>query len=78
MTICPICSSPVLRYVRNHQVTLFCRNCWQEMPILTCEMSCDISEQLKQVAQKSYIPIDDRDVKVNISNPVDIPLKIKN
>ncbi|WP_143289258.1 hypothetical protein [Brunnivagina elsteri] len=72
MTICPCCSSPLLRYVRNHQVTLFCRNCWQEMPILTCEMSSEVPEQLIQMTQKSYISINDRDVQTNVSNSVNL------
>jgi hypothetical protein len=78
MTICPCCSSHLLRYVRNHQVILFCRNCWQEMPTLTCEISGETPEQLKQMAQKSYIPINDREVRVNISNSVNISSKTKN
>jgi len=72
MTICPCCSSPLLRYVRNQQLTLFCRNCWQEMPILTCEMSSEVPEQLIQMTQKSYISINDRDVQMNVSNSVNL------
>ncbi len=77
MTICPCCSSPLLRYIRNRQVTLFCRNCWQEMPILSCEISCETTEQLKQMAQKphpkSHISINDAQVKFNIPNSVNLP-----
>lgn len=79
MTICPCCSSPLLRYVRNRQVTLFCRNCWQEMPILSCEVSCETSEQLKNMTGKPYISINDRDVKFNnISTSINLPSKTKN
>ncbi|AFZ59570.1 hypothetical protein H6G54_13875 [Anabaena cylindrica FACHB-243] len=32
MSNCICCSNKLLRHIRNHQVVLFCRNCWQEMP----------------------------------------------
>ncbi|MGE5656376.1 MAG: hypothetical protein ACM37W_07140 [Actinomycetota bacterium] len=39
MTNCPCCSHPMLRHIRQHQIHWFCRNCWQEMPLLTLEDS---------------------------------------
>jgi len=38
MNTCPCCSHPLLRHVHNHEVYWFCRNCWQEMPILSREI----------------------------------------
>lgn len=37
MNSCPCCSQIMLRHVRQHQVYWFCRNCWQEMPLLDHE-----------------------------------------
>nr|WP_013334642.1 hypothetical protein [Gloeothece verrucosa]ADN17892.1 hypothetical protein Cyan7822_6045 [Gloeothece verrucosa PCC 7822] len=34
MNNCPCCSHIMLRHIRNHQLYWFCRNCWQEMPLL--------------------------------------------
>ncbi|MBD2775975.1 hypothetical protein [Iningainema tapete] len=35
MNYCPCCSHTLLRHIRGHEVYWFCRNCWQEMPVLT-------------------------------------------
>ncbi|MBW4622174.1 MAG: hypothetical protein KME17_22825 [Cyanosarcina radialis HA8281-LM2] len=37
MTDCPCCSHQMLRHVRGKQVYWFCRNCWQQMPLLDWE-----------------------------------------
>jgi len=34
MTTCPCCSHQMLRHVRHQRVYWFCRQCWQEMPLL--------------------------------------------
>jgi hypothetical protein len=37
MNTCPCCSHPLLRHIHRHEVYWFCRNCWQEMPMLSGE-----------------------------------------
>ena len=34
MHSCPCCSDPLLRHIQGAHTYWFCRNCWQEMPIL--------------------------------------------
>lgn len=34
LTVCPCCSSSMLRHIGNHREYWFCRHCWQEMPDL--------------------------------------------
>lgn len=34
MNNCPCCSTRLLRQIRSREVYFFCRQCWQEMPIL--------------------------------------------
>lgn len=34
MNNCPCCSTRLLRQIRSREVYLFCRKCWQEMPVL--------------------------------------------
>ncbi|MFW6359769.1 MAG: hypothetical protein ACOC0N_11240 [Chroococcales cyanobacterium] len=34
MSDCPCCSHRLLRHIRKNEVYYFCRNCWQEMPLL--------------------------------------------
>jgi hypothetical protein len=36
---CPCCSHQLLRHIRNQEVYLFCRTCWQEMPDLSWRQS---------------------------------------
>ena len=31
---CPCCSQTLIRQIRQHQVSWFCRGCWQDMPLL--------------------------------------------
>ena len=33
-TICPCCSTPLLRHLDRRHEYWFCRHCWQEMPDL--------------------------------------------
>lgn len=37
MKNCPCCSMRLLQHIRNNQTYWFCRNCWQEMPLLDLE-----------------------------------------
>ena len=34
LTICPCCSTPMLRHLDRRREYWFCRHCWQEMPDL--------------------------------------------
>ena len=34
LTICPCCSTPMLRHFGHQREYWFCRHCWQEMPDL--------------------------------------------
>lgn len=36
MNYCPCCSDVLLQHIRihEHETYWFCRNCWQEMPVL--------------------------------------------
>jgi hypothetical protein len=34
MALCPCCSGTLLRHIRGHQITHFCRHCWQDMPLI--------------------------------------------
>lgn len=36
---CPCCSQTLIRQIRQHQVSWFCRGCWQDMPLLDQVMS---------------------------------------
>ena len=46
MTKCPCCSHPMLQHVHNNQVYWFCRNCWQEMPLVTSRKDSHYSNQI--------------------------------
>jgi hypothetical protein len=54
---CPCCSHQLLRHIRNQEVYLFCRRCWQEMPDLNrrqCGFSLDIiKEEFPRMLEKA-------------------------
>jgi hypothetical protein len=64
MATCPCCSNPLLRHIRNHQLTHFCRHCWQDMPVL--------EEQHYEVSLSSSLP----GVYVQKYNRPALPLKL--
>jgi hypothetical protein len=39
MNYCPCCSEILLQHIRGSEITWFCRHCWQDMPVLTCNLS---------------------------------------
>ncbi|MEA5552469.1 hypothetical protein VB713_16115 [Anabaena cylindrica UHCC 0172] len=43
MSNCLCCSNQLLRHIRNHQVVLFCRHCWQEMPAINPNKAYSLS-----------------------------------
>ncbi len=49
MSTCPCCSHQLLRHIHRHEVYWFCRNCWQEMPMLSSE------DNLSQRDWKTFI-----------------------
>ncbi len=41
---CPCCSYPLLQHTRTSGIFWFCRHCWQEMPVLSCEHRSSLAE----------------------------------
>lgn len=39
MNNCPCCSGVLLQHVRGSEIAWFCRHCWQDMPVLSCNLS---------------------------------------
>jgi hypothetical protein len=39
MNRCPCCDDTLLQEFRNHELILFCRSCWQEMPDFSAFMN---------------------------------------
>lgn len=48
MNYCPCCSGILLQHVRRSEIAWFCRHCWQDMPVLTCNRSDLLVETNKE------------------------------
>ena len=46
-TICPCCSSKLIRHIEGDRDYWFCRTCWSEMPVI------DSEDKQQEDAQKS-------------------------
>jgi len=55
MTSCPCCAHLLLRHIRHQQMYWFCRQCWQEMPVLV-ETPDTVSVALTLSASIRIIP----------------------
>jgi hypothetical protein len=59
MNSCPCCSNQLLRHVRGNEIYWFCRNCWQQMPVMSVSkfnLSPECEEKLSR-EQKVKTPI---------------------
>ncbi|MBE9007345.1 hypothetical protein IQ259_20300 [Fortiea sp. LEGE XX443] len=48
MNYCPCCSGVLLQHVRGSEIAWFCRHCWQDMPVLTCNRSDLLEEVVRE------------------------------
>ncbi|BAZ70787.1 hypothetical protein NIES4106_55840 (plasmid) [Fischerella sp. NIES-4106] len=46
---CLCCSHQLLQHIRNNRVYWFCRNCWQEMPLLDLEIHNSLSASITTI-----------------------------
>jgi hypothetical protein len=46
---CPCCSYRLLKHIHNNRVYWFCRNCWQEMPLLNLESHNSLSSSVAAI-----------------------------
>lgn len=51
MALCPCCSGTLLRHIRGHHITHFCRHCWQDMPLI--EPMSELTETLDPLSVPS-------------------------
>ncbi|MBK1986252.1 hypothetical protein A0J48_001575 [Sphaerospermopsis aphanizomenoides BCCUSP55] len=43
---CPCCSDSLLKHIRRSETYWFCRTCWQEMPVITLNLSSSLPETI--------------------------------
>ncbi|ALF54019.1 hypothetical protein ACX27_16110 [Nostoc piscinale CENA21] len=48
MNYCPCCSEVLLQHVRGSEITWFCRHCWQDMPVLSCQRPSVLEEVIRE------------------------------
>jgi hypothetical protein len=48
MNYCLCCSGVLLQQVRGSEIGWFCRHCWQDMPVLTCNTSGLLEDALRE------------------------------
>jgi hypothetical protein len=53
MNYCPCCSGVLLQHVRGSEIAWFCRHCWSDMPVLTCNRSALLEEVIKEEIPQS-------------------------
>lgn len=48
MNYCLCCSEVLLQHVRGSEITWFCRHCWLDMPVLSCNISGLLAKAVKE------------------------------
>jgi ribosomal protein L37AE/L43A len=56
MNHCPCCSNLLLKHIRNSHTYWFCRSCWQEMPVMSLNLSVSLADAIfDPVSRKNTI-----------------------